>query len=758
MKKGLSVLLIAAALFGFYGGAVNLNDVLACKDYWEVKGEQTTADMNKLEDGINQLKDNEEAYLDGLDAVADGEEALAKGEADYAAGQATLAQGEADYAAAPAKLADARAQIAKGESDLADGKDSLDGLTKLIKGINKLLKGYKNKWRPGYEALKDGRNQLYKGSKDSKKDLTDLAAFLEDTDAQKAYVAAVDDVAGDDEKQGADDYKDFVKSTNTMAKALPQIQKNVAALDQLANGILAKMTGAAGNFEFAKVVSDNKAALIGKIAPLIKQKDASLGAQFEQGVKDVAAGYENFDTLVEMKGWPTFFASAQGQGAISQAKQGIALATWQATYKKEGMPSTTEEQQQFAQILANVTDDAAKTYIKENSAEAKAGVEAAVKAGYDEDAGLNAGKPLLIGAVKQVAETLDDVNEKVNGKSSKIKTALLPGLKKFNSQVTEDKIDELVDGQNDVAKGIRTIAQAVLGTKALRDGVEENLGSDAIKLLKTYKINPNPLNTKLSDFAAFEKQMDTKPGIINLLSKARGLLVTTKTKGQKTYNAGKAKLASGKAQYAQGLADYAAAPAKLAEGRAQLAEGLQKLMDGRQELADGKDKLAEYEDGEQQVRDGLATLVGTEPDGGLTSILERLDGKENFDDPNGHLELDEGLNAVEVGRGYQADSGELITKEITGRAVGTAAGLGAGVLAILAGILSFFKKNKGAGITALLSAAAGAAAIGIGTSSGMEFSHIAGSTVSSMPWVACGVLAAVAAIHALVHFAGNKTA
>ena len=29
MKKGLSVLLIAAALFGFYGGAVNLNDVTA---------------------------------------------------------------------------------------------------------------------------------------------------------------------------------------------------------------------------------------------------------------------------------------------------------------------------------------------------------------------------------------------------------------------------------------------------------------------------------------------------------------------------------------------------------------------------------------------------------------------------------------------------------------------------------------------------------------------------------------------------------
>ena len=73
MKKGLSILLIAAALFGFYGSAVNLNDVLACKDYWEKAGEESTANMNKLEDGLNQLKENEQAYLDGKDQVADGE-------------------------------------------------------------------------------------------------------------------------------------------------------------------------------------------------------------------------------------------------------------------------------------------------------------------------------------------------------------------------------------------------------------------------------------------------------------------------------------------------------------------------------------------------------------------------------------------------------------------------------------------------------------------------------------------------------------
>ena len=102
MKKALSVLLIAAAVFGFYGSAVSVNDILACKDYWEEAGEKSTADMNKLEDGLNQLKDNEQAYLDGKDQVAEGEQTLADGEAQYA-------QGLADYAAAPGKLADARA-------------------------------------------------------------------------------------------------------------------------------------------------------------------------------------------------------------------------------------------------------------------------------------------------------------------------------------------------------------------------------------------------------------------------------------------------------------------------------------------------------------------------------------------------------------------------------------------------------------------------------------------------------------------------
>ena len=154
MKKGLSVLLIAAALFGFYGSAVNLNDILACKDYWEEAGEKSTADMNKLEDGLNQLKDNEQAYLDGKDQLAEGEQTLAAGEAQYA-------QGLADYAAAPGKLAAGEKQLAEGEDSYADLKRLIAGLKKARKHGVKTTKGHDEYWHDAFSnALKPGRKQI----------------------------------------------------------------------------------------------------------------------------------------------------------------------------------------------------------------------------------------------------------------------------------------------------------------------------------------------------------------------------------------------------------------------------------------------------------------------------------------------------------------------------------------------------------------------------------------------------------------------
>ena len=752
MKKGLSVLLIAAALFGFYGGAVNLNDVLACKDYWEEEGEKSTADMNKLEDGLNQLKDNEQAYLDGLDAVAEGEEALAQGEQDYADGQATLAKGEADYAAAPGKLADARKQIAAGEDALDEGQDSIDGLTKLINGIKKILTGYSKEWRPGYEKLKDGRNQLYKGSKGSKADLTALAVFLAPS-SQSAYVGAVNDVAADDEKQTAKDYKDFIKSTNTMAKSLPEIQKNVAALTSEALRLYGKLSAIDNNADFAQAVAAEASALH-KFDPLIP---ANLKDTYVNGIDN---------TVEKVKQMP------------SVIKENV-IAQMNSDDVKTLITSKVTEQMGSAEVKQQIADLMAKGLSEEEATEkVKESVKESVKAAVQEDVTNQVTKKVIdatnadpentanrqklvmaLGMLYNGAEGvkgLKEVNESVNGDGSAIKNTLLPGLKKFNAAATDKAIDKLTSGQDTIADGVRTVASAVLGNSTLKNGVKDAFGADALALLRTYASSPNTLSSKLADYAKFEAQMDKTPGIKAFLEKANKLLRKTKAEGLKTLNAGKKKLASGKAQYAKGLADYKAAPAKLAAGRAQLAEGLQKLMDGRKELAAGKEKLAEYEDGEQQVRDGLATLMGTEANGGLDSILDRRSGDDDFDNGDEHLDLDEGLDAVDVGRGYQADSGELITKEITNRAIGTAAGLGAGALAVLAAILSFLKKNKGSGVCALLSAAAGGAGIAAGTSAGTEFSSIAGSAVGATPWIAFGILAGVALIHAIAHFATKE--
>ena len=323
-------------------------------------------------------------------------------------------------------------------------------------------------------------------------------------------------------------------------------------------------------------------------------------------------------------------------------------------------------------------------------------------------------------------------------------------------------------------KAINNLKATVSSLKELKKGTDGITGMSSNKALKTaigtqdksvqkqlkdsgitsYKALTGAIDS-LKQLSGITKTLTSQKGnspqttyrnIINTLTKAGyGSMVKALPA---TYSglAGKLKqYEDGVRTYRQGLADYAAAPGKLEDGRRQLAEGEAALEDGykqynegKQALADGKAQLAQYEDGEQQVRDGLATLVGTEPDLDLTSILDRLNGDGDFDNGDTHLELDEGLAAVNIGREYQSDDGDLITKEILGRGIGTAALLGAGVLAVLAAILSLLKKNKGAGVLAILSAAAGAAGAFITSNADTYFSSIAGSTVGATGVAAAG--------------------
>ena len=683
MKKGLSILLVAAALFGFYGGAANLNDVLACKDYWEKAGEESTANMNKLEDGLNQLKENEQAYLDGKDQVADGEVALADaekqladGEAKLADGRAELAKGEADYAAAPGKLADARRKIAKGEKDLADGKKKLaagykeynagkdalkagkaavaDGEKKLaaaedqlaqgekelaagkqqvadgevaleegqaslnkldeaIQGVQAILDGY-NEWKTGYEKLKKGRHDLFEGSSPAKDDLVALAAFLPKV-SQEAYVNAVNDVAGDDEKQTADDYKQFIKSTNAMVPALEAISSALAEKDEAVNALKTALSSAqADALTFAGIVDAKKDDIkeLAKLIAVVKGEDAA--KQFVAGVDTISGVFQDISKSIEdnvkaiapdkVKETITaktteYMNSADGQNAVKALmekglSQEEAAKKVQDAYVEKATPEITE------QVTKAVTDEVKK------QAQEKA----------NNNAQLTGGEKQLLGAVSEVAAALDSYNEQVNGKESAIKNALLPGLKKFNAATKPDKdnvspIDKLTAGQDQIADGVSQICAGVLGNEQLKEGVEKNLGKDAIKLLTAYQNSPGPLSSKLVDFAKFEAQMDTNPDLVTNLTKAKALLTATKAQGEKdladgkqALEAGKQKVAEGEEALAAGYAEYEKGKKDLAAGKKQVKEGEPKLAAAAKQLAKGEKDLAA---GKKKLADGKAS-------------------------------------------------------------------------------------------------------------------------------------------------------
>lgn len=628
MKKALSVLLVAAALFGFYGSAVTVNDLLACKDYWEEAGEKSTADMNKLEDGLNQLLENEQAYLDGQDQIADaevqlaeGEAKLAKGEADYAAAPGKLAKGKADLAAGWAAYNDGKADLAAGQKEYNDGAKKLAALTK---GINTLESNYNN-WKDKYDnnvkslikgneeagipPMKDAVGNDYSGYFDNGNNI-DLSAVAGDVDAAQTA---------------------FMEYYVPVAASVGAIKEDGSNLQEVVGktaGVYKKNAedGFASAFEIAKNYTGAVTYNEGK--PVSIDPDKVVGENYTG--TDTGHDYEADKASVQ-DGWNAYLTN--GPKAVAAGKTGSKFAN--------------------LKLLAGVAQ----------------------------------GKKDLQAGIKSLFEQLGEENMKEMGSAAELQ-----------------QLQTLLFNSGDA-------------------GFE--MGADAL-VQKAHKL----LEEKNAELAAGAKKLEA---------------------GKKQLAAGLKKLRKGEADYAQGLKDYAAAPGQLEEGRQQLA-------DGYKQYEDGKNQLAQYEDGEQQIRDGLATLFNTEADLELESIANRLNGDGDFDNGDNHLEIDEGLNAVEVGRGYQAEDGVLITNEIMGRAVATGGLLAAAVLAVLAAILSFLNKNKGAGVFAILAAVAGAFGAFYGPAQGTYFSEIAGSTIGATTWVAAGVLGAVALVHAIAHFAAKKAA
>ena len=758
MKKGLSILLVAAALFGFYGGATNLNDVLACKDYWEKAGEESTANMNKLEDGLNQLKENEAAYLDGKDQVADGEKALADGKAQYE-------QGLADYEAAPAKLAAGEKAIADGEKKLAagyaaynqglkdleagkkavaQGEKDLASLKTLIGGINQVLAGYPA-FKDGYEQLKEGRVGAIEDPSDTSQLQAVLNAYANmagDADAAKALQslgAAGAAFAKQDKdsftNEQYDGFKDYLEKTKTALgdanTFFDNTKSNLTAVAGSFTSALNNAKAAAGDFSTAATAYQKAAAAYQKDTTP-ENAAAAQAAQQEYG-KALAALNEKL-------------AACKATASNAQAAGAVQLAT--------NVFIKSKDEGKAAKVMGALTA-------------AQKGLE--IAAGDTEAADKITNYLTAVGtipvAMQSVNEGITDIQENTLAAGSDTADQWLNGYAAITGSETQNKQKTLVggvariiggvltSGNDQLINGLNAVAKQVgfaptdfvpaesskLAKDMASDAALENFYNDMNKVEQGFKAVLPTLNSK-----AEQGEKDLAAGKQAVADGEKKLADARKQLAQ-----GEKDLAAGKAELAQGKADYAAAPGKLADAEQQIAQG-------EKDLADGKAQLAQYEDGEQQVRDGLKTLTDTEADLDLKSIADRLSGDVDFDNGDSHLELEEGLAAVDIGRGYQAEDGVLITKEITARAVGTGALLAAGVLAVLAAILSFLKKNKGSGVLAILAAAAGAFGAYYGTQAGAYFSSIAGSAVGATGWVAAGILGAVALVHSIAHFTAKN--
>lgn len=687
MKKALSVLLVAAALFGFYGSAVTVNDLLACKDYWEEAGEKSTADMNKLEDGLNQLKDNEQAYLDGQEQLAEGEK--------------TLAEGEAAYEAAPK-------QLAEGEKAYSQLKTLISGLNTAKKhGVSSTSKHDKY-WHDAFsKALAPGRQQIVAGLKQANE--SGVLPLLES-------LTGTSDLASK-----ASNAKSYPAFDNVVAKQLiPTFNKAAENLNGFAN----LATEKANTLDAAWAGYNGLLALEANWATIKAQIEAGYGYDIgDCNAKNEEAFINSQYCPSNYKALASAFAGMSASPAYSMAPASALLRGGVAAQLSEFLNSPQGQMLQgigakgdaskAASADAGLADKVAALVMGMQALSPEGGAADAVFKGYMPQVigGLNDAAGLLTAYAKTAKENADQFQTWEDGYQT-----LAHGK---DGETSKKYPDDLASKTS----GIPFAFKNMVTNSTIKSAIKK-YDPSLMKVLKKYTGN----RLKNDSMEEFDKD-------ITYLGKKvipRALKVLAKVK--------------------------ASAAQQLAEGRRSYAEAPGQLEAGRQQLADGKAQLAQYEDGEQQVRDGLATLFNTEADLDLESIADRLNGDGDFDNGDEHLDLDEGLNAVEVGRGYQADDGVLITNEIMGRAVATGGLLAAGVLAVLAAILSFLKKNKAAGVFALLAAAAGAFGAFYGPSVGTYFSEIAGSTIGTLTWVAAGVLGAVALVHAIVHFAAPKNA
>lgn len=290
------------------------------------------------------------------------------------------------------------------------------------------------------------------------------------------------------------------------------------------------------------------------------------------------------------------------------------------------------------------------------------------------------------------------------------------------------------------------------------------------------------LNMQLGDY--------TVSGIIEEYEAGQAQIAAYE-EGQRRVEEGKKKIAEGEKKIAESEAQIAEAEKKLAEAKAildqkdqelasagdQLAagyaeyeEGKERLASGAEQLSQGLARLGEYEGGQDQVAEGLDTVLATDTyyDRArhplLPAIAERLDPGFSYWklDENGQplmvngqrfLSLAESLKVVRAGREFLADTTELVTKEISGRLILSILAVLAVAIGLFSAILGLVGRRIGALVCAALAMASGLGAVMLSFVFGTEnpLSVIAGT--GSVGIVLAGVIALVFAALLVLVFA-----
>lgn len=156
MKKGLlvllSILLIAASVFGIFSGVKGVKEVMNVMEYKQdqanagyyailhnderIADRKTYPELDEEDEanpsmmgGISQLRENMDAYVQGVPEYEAGLVQLEDGKLQLAAGQLKLNQGYADYAAGQQQLAEGKKTLDAGEAEYAAGlKEYNDGV------------------------------------------------------------------------------------------------------------------------------------------------------------------------------------------------------------------------------------------------------------------------------------------------------------------------------------------------------------------------------------------------------------------------------------------------------------------------------------------------------------------------------------------------------------------------------------------------------------------------------------------------------